>query len=73
MRLSYAAPDQPPEMLLTADAAGGKLPLTVTLDASRSYDPQRRQLSFEWNVDGTWVVGGTTRQVTFDTKGIFVV
>lgn len=69
MRISYAAPDQPPEMVVTADEVGGKVPLTIQFDASRSYDSQQRDLTFEWNFGQGWVAGEAVNQYTFATKG----
>jgi len=56
--------NEPPVAELTADPLLGDIPMTVTLDASTSHDPDGEIVKFEWDWDGTdngweWYDSGT--------------
>jgi len=52
--------DQPPVASLTVTPAVGGSPLTVTLDASGSHDPDGSVVSYRWDFNGDGVVDLTT-------------
>lgn len=67
-RLHHYAGNQPPVADLVADQTYGDAPLTVTLDASGSRDPDGDPVSFAWDTDGDGVFDdgtGATVQVTY--------
>jgi subtilisin family serine protease/Leucine-rich repeat (LRR) protein len=45
--------NQPPIAAFTASPQQGQAPLTVTLDASDSYDPDGTIVSYDWSANGT--------------------
>jgi hypothetical protein len=52
--------DRPPLAALTATPSSGGSPLSVTLDASGSRDPDGTVVQYRWDVDGNGVVDLTT-------------
>ena len=70
------APDQtvqvnlPPVAQFSMTPSTGQIPLSVTLDASASYDPEGQPLSFQWNFgDGTGGATGVTVNHTYNVLG----
>jgi len=62
--------NQPPVASIIASSLSGNSPLTVTIDASDSYDPDGRIVSYHWDFgDGTTDTGITTSH-TFTTATI---
>ena len=61
---STAPANQPPVASFTANPPSGQAPLTVSLDATTSYDPDGTSLSYYWNYgNGTT---GSGQLVTYD-------
>jgi glucose/arabinose dehydrogenase len=53
-RIRCTGANQPPVALATCAPAFGPSPLTVTFDATASYDPEGKPLAFDWDLgDGT--------------------
>jgi len=46
--ITVTEPNEPPVAILTANPTSGDAPLTVTFDASASYDPDGEIVRFEW-------------------------
>lgn len=72
-----AAPDAevpvnlPPVAVITPSATSGQIPLTITLSASASYDPEAQPLSYLWNFgDGTPTASGIQVEHTFNVLGL---
>jgi serine protease AprX len=56
--------DQPPVAALSASPSSGGSPLTVTLDASGSHDPDGTVVEYRWDFNGDGVVDTTTTAPT---------
>lgn len=75
---SYAVTAQPklnvaPVAEISATALSGLPGLTVTFDASGSYDPDGSILSYEWHIGGRWDYTGPVITHTFEETGSFSV
>ena len=72
-RITYTAGNNPPVASVRSSAINGRTPLTVTLDASGSSDPDPGdQLSYSWDLNGDGIFGdaaGVTASTTFTTPG----
>jgi len=64
-RIVYRRGNRPPTAAITASKTAGKLPLTVTIDATASTDPDGDALNFTWPDGST----GATAKMTFDQAG----
>jgi PKD repeat protein/uncharacterized protein with GYD domain len=64
-----------PKMLYNKNAIEGKVPLTVSFDASESNDPDGDKLTFEWDFDGDGLIDARGEKVehTFDIVGEYQV
>lgn len=77
-RHSYAVTAQPklnvaPVAQISATALSGLPGLTVTFDASGSYDPDGSIVSYEWHIGGRWDYIGPVITHTFEETGSFSV
>jgi PKD repeat protein len=51
-RITYAAANQPPDAVMTANPTTGSPPLTVNLSGVNSSDPEGRPLVYSWDLNG---------------------
>lgn len=65
-RLEYDPAGGPPVTSVTATPDIGPLPLSVTLDASATYDPGNKPLSYAWDFDDTHTEITSAPVVTHD-------
>ncbi|GGC13513.1 PQQ-dependent sugar dehydrogenase [Cellulomonas carbonis] len=64
-RIDYAPGNKTPQAAVDADPiSSSEAPLTVTLDGSRSVDPEGEELTYEWDLDGDGTFDATGAQVT---------
>jgi glucose/arabinose dehydrogenase/PKD repeat protein len=73
-RITFAAANQPPTALITADPTNGPVPLTVSFDGTGSSDPEGRPLSYSWDLNGDGTFGdatGPTASYTYTTAGVY--
>jgi len=70
VRITYApSANQPPVIVATATPNYGAAPLLVTLDASKSFDPEGTALTFTWSFpDGSRPANGAVVQQTFTSS-----
>lgn len=61
--------NKPPLALFSVDSMTGVVPLTVTLDASSSYDPDGTIVSFSWLASDGQSASGETVSLTFNEAG----
>jgi PKD repeat protein len=76
--VQYAAPNQKPTAAISADLSSGAAPLSVTLDASASHDPDGSIVKYEFDWDGQaggvhWTDNGAaaTALHSYDTPGSY--
>jgi serine protease len=68
------APNQPPDIALTATPVSGGAPLLVTFDAGASNDPDGTIASYRWDFDDSSPIGvGSGVSHRFDDPGSFLV
>jgi glucose/arabinose dehydrogenase len=75
-RIAYAEGNRAPQAVFTATPdSSSQAPLTVTLDASASTDPEGGALTYEWDVDGdgTFDLTGVRAEHTYDELGVYTV
>ena len=73
-RISYAAANQPPTAVITANPTNGPVPLTVSFDGTGSFDPEGKPLSYSWDLNGDGTFGdatGPTASYTYTTAGVY--
>ena len=59
-RITYAAANQPPTAVITANPTNGPVPLTVSFDGTGSSDPEGKPLSYSWDLNGDGTFGDAT-------------
>lgn len=72
-QLVVEPPNIPPTARFTANPSKGLYPLTVTLDASSSYDNDGEIIRYDWEVEDEEIPDGKTIQHTFTEEGLFKV
>lgn len=73
-RIAYTAGNRTPNAAVSADPAfSANVPMDVTFDASKSTDPDKDNLAYEWDFtnDGTVDATGATASHTYETKGTY--
>jgi glucose/arabinose dehydrogenase len=73
-RITYAAANQPPTAVITANPTNGPVPLTVSFDGTGSSDPEGRPLSYSWDLNGDGTFGdatASTASYTYTTAGVY--
>jgi glucose/arabinose dehydrogenase len=72
-RISFTGADnRSPEAVITANPTYGPVPLTVVFDGSKSTDPDRDVLNYEWSFgDGSPPVSGIVVTHTYETEGTY--
>jgi glucose/arabinose dehydrogenase len=73
-RITYAAANQPPTAVITANPTNGPVPLTVSFDSTGSSDPEGKPLSYSWDLNGDGTFGdatASTASYTFTTAGVY--
>ena len=73
-RITYAAANQPPNAVITANPTNGPVPLTVSFNGTGSSDPEGRPLSYSWDLNGDGTFGdatGTTASYTYTAAGVY--
>lgn len=69
-RIAFDGPNTRPVAAVSASVGEGAAPLTVTLSAAASYDPEGTPLAYSWDVDGDGQFGdavGPAATVTYRT------
>ena len=73
-RITYAAANQPPTAVITANPTNGPVPLTVSFDGTGSSDPESKPLSYSWDLNGDGTFGdatASTASYTYTTAGVY--
>ena len=70
---STAPANQPPVASFTANPPSGQAPLTVSLDATASYDPDGTSLSYYWDYGDTTSGSGLTASHTYTIANTYTV
>jgi glucose/arabinose dehydrogenase/PKD repeat protein len=73
-RITYAAANQPPTAVITANPTNGPVPLTVSFDGTGSSDPEGKPLSYSWDLNGDGSFGdatASTASYTYTTAGVY--
>ena len=70
---STAPANQPPVASFTANPPSGEAPLTVSLDATASYDPDGTSLSYYWNYGNGTTGSGALVNYNYTTAGDYTV
>jgi glucose/arabinose dehydrogenase/PKD repeat protein len=73
-RITYAAANQPPTAVITANPTNGPVPLTVSFDGTGSSDPEGKPLSYSWDLNGDGTFGdatASTASYTYTTAGVY--
>src|SRR5215472_10090716 len=73
-RITYAAANQPPTAVITANPTNGPVPLTVSFDGTGSSDPEGHPLTYSWDLNGDGTFGdatGPTASYTYTTAGVY--
>ena len=73
-RITYAAANQPPTAVITANPTNGPVPLAVSFDGTGSSDPEGRPLSYSWDLNGDGTFGdatASTASYTYTTAGVY--
>jgi glucose/arabinose dehydrogenase len=73
-RITFAAANQPPTAVVTANPTNGPVPLTISFDGTGSSDPEGRPLSYSWDLNGDGTFGdatGPTASYTYTTAGVY--
>ncbi len=76
VRIVYRRGNRPPVAIAEARPAAGKQPLTVTLDARRSFDKDKGdKLSYVWKLPGGREIAGAepVAKATFDQPGVYAI
>jgi PKD repeat protein len=73
-RITYAAANQPPTALITANPTNGPVPLSVNFDGTGSSDPEGKPLIYSWDLNGDGTFGdatGPTASYTYTAAGVY--
>jgi glucose/arabinose dehydrogenase len=73
-RITFAAANQPPTAVITANPTNGPVPLTVSFDGTGSSDPEGKPLSYSWDLNGDGTFGdatASTASYTYTTAGVY--
>jgi glucose/arabinose dehydrogenase len=73
-RITYAAANQPPTALITANPTNGPVPLSVNFDGTGSSDPEGKPLTYSWDLNGDGTFGdatGPTASYTYTAAGVY--
>ena len=73
-RITYAAANQPPTAVITANPTNGPVQLTVSFDGRGSSDPEGKPLSYSWDLNGDGTFGdatASTASYTYTTAGVY--
>ncbi len=73
-RITYAAANQPPTAMITANPNNGPVPLSVNFDGTGSSDPEGKPLTYSWDLNGDGTFGdatGPTASYTYTTAGVY--
>ena len=73
-RITYAAANQPPTAVITANPTNGPVPLTVSFNGTGSSDPEGKPLSYSWDLNGDGTFGdatASTASYTYTTAGVY--
>ena len=73
-RITYAAANQAPNAVITANPTNGPVPLTVSFNGTGSSDPEGRPLSYSWDLNGDGTFGdatGSAASYTYTTVGVY--
>jgi glucose/arabinose dehydrogenase len=75
-RIQYAAANQPPVAVATANPTTGPVPLTVQFDGSGSHDPDGTSVTYSWDLNGDGIFGDSTivnPTFTYNNVGVYTV
>ncbi|MEV8409185.1 PQQ-dependent sugar dehydrogenase [Streptomyces niveus] len=72
-RIDYAEGNKAPTAVIKADKTSGQAPLTVSFSATGSSDPEKGELTYQWDLDGdgTFDATGPTASRTYPDNGQF--